>query len=351
MSVEYTNWARTNVPNRCAKVCTQWASNGGSAMVTFDARLLYEVSRHYYELGKTQEQIAESLGISRSQVSRALKRALDDGIVVITLVPPVVDFGSLRDEMIRHFAISDCVIIPGEAVPGRMLTQNLGIAGADYLAENLEAGSTLGVSWGATLRELAVALEMGKPEPRRISVVPLLGGLGQASADLQVNDIASRVANAFGGTNMLLHAPSIVDTPQARNTIMSDSAIKQVALKWDHLDAAVVGVGCFKHPSTLLEDGGFSHEELTGLTDAGIVGDICINFFNLAGDYVSTCVGERFIGVNLEQLRTVKRVIAVAGGVNKASAVVGALRSGVVDVLVTDDITARTALEISGPGK
>ncbi|HPU76275.1 MAG TPA: helix-turn-helix domain-containing protein, partial [Bacillota bacterium] len=59
----------------------------------FDARLLYEVAYHYYELGKTQEEIAGALGVSRSQVSRAIKQAREEGIVVIKLVPPAADFG------------------------------------------------------------------------------------------------------------------------------------------------------------------------------------------------------------------------------------------------------------------
>ena len=77
--------------------------------MSFDPQLLYEVSRHYYELGRTQEEIAQSLGISRSQVSRAIKKARDEGIVVIKLVPPAGSFrraaprddGNLRPVRLR----------------------------------------------------------------------------------------------------------------------------------------------------------------------------------------------------------------------------------------------------------
>jgi hypothetical protein len=41
-------------------------------------------------------------------------------------------------------------------------------------------------------------------------------------------------------------------------------------------------------------------------------------------------------------------VIAVAGGQFKARAILGALRLGVIDVLVTDDLTARAVLELAG---
>ncbi len=39
--------------------------------------------------------------------------------------------------------------------------------------------------------------------------------------------------------------------------------------------------------------------------------------------------------------------MAVAGGVNKALAILGALRCGVVDVLIIDDIAARRVLEMA----
>lgn len=311
----------------------------------FDARLLYEVAYHYYELGKTQEEIAGALGVSRSQVSRAIKQAREEGIVVIKLVPPVVDFGDLQDELCSRFGLRRCVVISGEAGPSRLLTQNLGMAGAKFLAGDLKPGSTLGISWGATLCELAAALGSEKPSPRDMVAVPLLGGQGQASADLQVNDVAARVAAVFGGSNVFLHAPSIVDTPAARDTIMSDSNIRRVVDQWAGLDAAIVGIGSFVPPSTLLEEGGFSPEDLDSLRSAGVVGDMCMSFFNIEGEHVSTPLEGRMIGVGLGQLQALKCAVAIAGGVNKACAILGALRTGVIDVLITDDAAARKVLE------
>jgi len=315
--------------------------------MAFDKRLLYEIAKNYYELDKTQSEIASSLGISRSQVSRALKQAKDEGIVVVKLIPPGLDFAGLEEKLRSTFGLSDVVVISGKAGPSRLLTQNLGMAGANYLDRELRPGQVIGVSWGATLRELVAALGSIKPEPREIMAIPLLGGQGQASPDLQVNDIASRVAMAFGGSHLYLHAPSFVDTPEARNMMMNDSNIRNVASKWAAADVAVVGVGCFVPPSTLLEEGGFPPDELEDLVRMGVVGDICMRFFDEQGQPVDTPLGDRIIGASLDQLRAIDCVVAVAGGVNKAASILGALRTGVVDVLITDDLTARRVLEIS----
>jgi DNA-binding transcriptional regulator LsrR (DeoR family) len=127
---------------------------------------------------------------------------------------------------------------------------------------------------------------------------------------------------------------------------MSDSNIRKVVDQWPRLDAAVVGIGSFVPPSTLLEEGGFSAEDLDSLREAGVVGDMCMSFFNIEGEHVSTRLESRMIGVSLAQLRSVECVVAIAGGVNKASAILGALRTGVVDALVTDDVAARKVLEM-----
>jgi DNA-binding transcriptional regulator LsrR (DeoR family) len=51
-----------------------------------DFEQLVQASRLYYELGETQNAIAEQLGVTRPQVSRLLKRARAEGIVEIRIV-------------------------------------------------------------------------------------------------------------------------------------------------------------------------------------------------------------------------------------------------------------------------
>ena len=51
-----------------------------------DFEQLVRASRLYYELGETQNAIAELLGVTRPQVSRLLKRARAEGIVEIRIV-------------------------------------------------------------------------------------------------------------------------------------------------------------------------------------------------------------------------------------------------------------------------
>jgi len=56
---------------------------------------------------------------------------------------------------------------------------------------------------------------------------------------------------------------------------------------------------------------------------------------------------ERTVSIELEKLRDFDAVIGVAGSVNKAKAMMAAVRGGFVDILVTDSDAARRILELS----
>ena len=82
---------------------------------------------------------------------------------------------------------------------------------------------------------------------------------------------------------------------------------------------------------------------LLELEQRGAVGDLCGRFFDVQG---RQCLVEPgVIGIPLEQLKALDHVIGVAGGEEKVAAILGALRGGCLNVLVTDTVTAEAVLE------
>jgi DNA-binding transcriptional regulator LsrR (DeoR family) len=118
--------------------------------------------------------------------------------------------------------------------------------------------------------------------------------------------------------------------------------------EWGRLTAAVVGLGTADVDAEvrmLFAD--YLDEGTQGrLRSAGAAGDICMRFYD--GDGQPIADGLRgIVGVELEQLRQAPKVIAVAGGADKARSILGALRGGYVDVLITDEAAARRILALS----
>ena len=82
------------------------------------------------------------------------------------------------------------------------------------------------------------------------------------------------------------------------------------------------------------------------LAEHKIVGDILGQFFDANGVVADLPLHDRRIGIELSDLKQIPKVVGVAGGMHKAEAILGALRGGYLDVLVTNEIAAIRLLEL-----
>jgi DNA-binding transcriptional regulator LsrR (DeoR family) len=74
------------------------------------------------------------------------------------------------------------------------------------------------------------------------------------------------------------------------------------------------------------------------------VGDIALRFFDENGQPIISDLNDRVVGITLDQLQKIDEVVAVTGGPEKVLAIRGALRGGYLDVLITDQATAKTLI-------
>jgi DNA-binding transcriptional regulator LsrR (DeoR family) len=87
------------------------------------------------------------------------------------------------------------------------------------------------------------------------------------------------------------------------------------------------------------------------LSEKGAVGDICLRFFDRSGRQVVTELNDRVISMDLDQLRSVRRVVGVAGGRRKLAAIRGALAGKLVTVLITDLVCAQQLVTETAAGE
>jgi DNA-binding transcriptional regulator LsrR (DeoR family) len=90
-----------------------------------------------------------------------------------------------------------------------------------------------------------------------------------------------------------------------------------------------------------------TEDEATDLRNVGAVGEICARFFDIRGRPCVTSLDRRMVALDLSQLRALPLVVGVAGGRQKAAAILGAARGGYLKSLVTDEITARDVLALA----
>lgn len=299
----------------------------------------------YHQQGLTQNEIMGRLNIHQSTVSRVLKRAKGEGIIRTVVSIPSGTHPELEEGLEDSYGLDDAVVV--DCVDNEdQIVRDLGAAAAFTLENTLSPGDVIGVSsWSAALQAMVDAMHPTRRIPGT-RVVQILGGIGSPRAAMHAANLTRRLANLISAEEVLLPAPGVVGSPEARQVLLNDRYVKESLTTFKSITVALVGIGAVE-PSKMLAASGnvFSARELKLLSSKGAVGDICLRFFNAAGRPVITQLNDRVISIELEELRRVRRVIGVAGGVRKTAAIRGALAGKWVNVLITDTAMARRLLE------
>lgn len=308
----------------------------------FIARVAYM----YHHLEMKQTAIAKQLDISQATVSRLLKQAHKEGIVRITVNMPTGVYAEMEDALIQRFGLKAAIVVDTyDPSDETSIQHNIGSAAAYYIETTISEHETVGLSsWSSTL--LAMVNEMQSlNKPTKASVVQILGAVGNPGAEMYAARLTERFAKLVHGKPIYLPAPGVVSSPEMRDALMADPFVQQALHAFEEISLALVGIGSLE-PSRLLASSGnvFSVEELQEINQAGAVGDICLRFFDANGTPVITSHNERVISMSLEQLKHARRSVGVAGGLRKVPAILGALRGGWINVLITDQHTAERLL-------
>lgn len=311
-----------------------------------ELRLIARVAQMYHVEGRRQAEIAQALRMSQATVSRMLKRAEQEDIVRTTVIPPQGTFSELETALRHKFALSEAIVVDCSEDRDGAIMARIGEAAAHFLEVTLQPDEIIGVSsWSQTILRMVDNIHPLRGAKARF-VVQLLGGMGDASVQTHATQLIARLARLTGGEARLLLVQGITSSREAKLVMLSDPAVRQTLDLFGRLSLAIVGIGAVE-PSELLARSGnvFSRQELSLLNDAGAVGEISFRFFDKDGHLVDTPLNDRVLGVSLDELKKADRVIALAGGEAKTAAISGALRLGLIDVLVTDKFTAARLTE------
>ena len=275
-----------------------------------------------------------------------LKKARALNLVRFSITTPPGTFANLEDELTSRFHLKDAVVVDCPA-DGDAVVRDLGSALAYFLESTLTPGKIIGISsWSRSLFAMVDALHPGDYCANG-KVVQILGGVGNADRESHAIHLAQRLAGSIAAKPVLLQSPAVVGSAEAQRVLSRDSAVQEASVLFEKLDLALVGIGSME-PSRMLAASGniFSREDRADLQRLGAVGDICFRYFGADGQPIKSPLMKRVIGIDLVKLRACKRVVGVAGGIAKVPAILGALRGGLIDVLITDQRTAEALVAV-----
>jgi deoxyribonucleoside regulator len=309
--------------------------------------LLIEAATLYYEEGLTQAEIGQRLATSRSTVSRLLRDARAQGVVHITINYPWARNSRLEALLKQTFDLPDARVLRSGGMSVDDALEGIGTLTARYLQNTIREDMVLGVSYGRSIAATIRHLQPQRELP--LVVVQLLGALGSDNPLIEGANLARNLAAKYGASYRYLYAPLVVEDARTRDLFMQEPLVQDVLAVGRESDIALVGIGALGDEApSLIWRGYLAAHDLARLQRMGAVGNMCAQFFDAHGRPVDTDLNRRSISIGLDGLATCKLVVAAAGGRKKAPAILGALRGGYVDVLVSDDQAIEEVLALHG---
>ena len=301
-----------------------------------------EVCWHYYVNGKTQAEIAQTLGVTRLRVNQAMQKARSLGVVKIHIELPFVTRIELQEELVARFGLEKALVAPANREDYSHHAP-VGAALASYLVSNPRAlqWKSIGVSWGMTLQSAIRRLpQQSRPD---VEIVSMIGG-NTTGAAFNSFGIASGFAERFGSKYSVIAAPIYLSQDVDRQAFLSQEILAEHLRKCETLDAAILVAGDVSSRSYLVDTGLPRDVSPQDLTAAGAVGDILGRFLDREGNEIPHPLNTRTIGLELEKLHAIPDKILAAAGRYKVDIIRAAMKRGFVDTLITDDVTAERLL-------
>lgn len=302
--------------------------------------LMASAARRYYVDNRSKTEIADELGVSRFKVARLLEAARSSGLVRIEISwPGDIDVG-LSAALRERFDLVHAVVVDTGDSDARSLRQELGAAAAALLEEIVTAEDVLGLAWARSISAMSASLRRLAPTP----VVQLTGALAGAETDDSSIELVRDVAALSGGQAYLFFAPHVVGDAGTAAALRRQPDVARAFRQFGSVTKAVAGVGLWAAGHSTVHDA-LTERERQQLRRAGVVAEVSGILLDARGALVQADLRERMVGIEAAQLSKIPEVIAIAYHAVKAPAVLAALRSQLVNALVTHSSLARALLE------
>ncbi len=302
--------------------------------------LAVRVAWLYHDRQLTQQEIADRLGLSRSTISRVLTEAERDGIIRVVITQPLPESARLAEALIERYELAGAVV--GTALDGEPPALAAAIATARRLESIAASGSvTIAAGWGRT-----IALSARETRPIPTSDVTIVDAFGHTTTDdtTAAVEVTNTLARKFDARVMHVPSPGFAPSTEIAGTFLSSPPVARALEKARSADVLLVSVGIVGCESLLVAEGFMTEEAMNEVTEAGAVGEVFGWYFDADGNSVEA-PSLHPVALTLDDMRNASRVIGVAGGVEKADAIRGAIASGILDEIAIDETLAEELLK------
>ena len=289
--------------------------------------------------GYTQGEVAKRLAVSPVKAHRLIQLAQQQGMVKIFIEGEPARCVALEEQLASKFNLSSCLIAPSDHMNADDNEANFNEVGAGAarffynLLDQLPHSSCVGIGKGRSLSALAERL----PKINRSDLTR------KFSANRL--DVVQQFVERTGGEGYFMPVPYLARDDAEHEMLMAQASVQFSLNLARNANLYAVGIGGLKTNHYLHSVGLVTDNDLEQLRSAGAVCDLIGSFYDISGNLVDHPLNGHGLGINAAEMAG-KRVVAVAGGLGKELALLGALRSGLVTDLVMGEATAEKLVSL-----
>lgn len=310
--------------------------------VADNKRLVAKVCELYYLHDMSQKEVSVTLGISRPQISRMIAVAKEEGIVNISIHNPYSREAELERCLTTQYGIKDALVLNTGGTTSEERLISFGSEAAVLIEDYVPQDTVVGLMSGTTVKTIVDSLPHGTKKLKM--TVPLVGAINTTEVENHANSIAKKIGTTHNALSLTLNAPAYVSDASLAKRLKEEGNIKKVLEMGKKCNVCVVGIGNLDMDATNIREQGLKEADLELLKNDGAIASVCCSYLNGNGEEVGQAIMDRSIGLTLKELKK-SRIIAAAIGDSKVKAIHAALKSGHIDVLVTNVRTAQKLLD------
>jgi len=295
----------------------------------------------YFVGGRTQNEVAVQLDLSRQAVQRLIARAVSEKLIKFRLDHPIASCVELATTLADRFELEFCEVTPSdynapESVAG------IALATSERLRRLLvsKAPIVVCVGTGRTLRSAVEELDaLDRPQHKIVSLVGAMAAGGHASP----YDVVMRLGDKVGAHRYPMPAPVLAETIADLEALQGQRAFRTLRELRTQARASFVGISEIGWQAPLHRDGFMTDADISALIEAGAVGEITGWSFDASGRLLVSPVNRRVASLPLE-CPPGRLTVVVGGGPKKVPPLKAALTGRLASALITDEATAEALL-------
>ncbi|CAN7465306.1 sugar-binding transcriptional regulator [Neorhizobium sp. LjRoot104] len=297
----------------------------------------------YYVAGRTQDEIAAAMSISRQSAQRLVSLAVAERLIKVRLDHPIAACLELAEGLRKKYDLKHVEVVPSDPA-GVSSTVGIAEAGAAEIERWLKRPDPIVIAVG-TGRTLKAAVDQLPPmECPQHRIVSLTGNIGPDGSAAFYNVIFS-MADAIKARHFPMPLPVLCSSAEERETLHDQALVRSTLRLGAQADVTFVGIGELGPDGPLCVDGFLGEEEMQKLVREGAAGEICGWVYDNQGRLLANSINDRVASVPIPSRET-SAVIGIAQGRKKLQAISAALKGRIINGVITDEATAEQLLSL-----